>query len=83
MKSGIVLIPFQDGLTGTAFKVNDKFKGDSKRFEELLKVGLISETKEGSDKESKKSNKKSVEKDNKEESETKEGSDEESTTDSE
>ncbi len=79
MKSGKILIPFQDGNTGIAYKINDDFKASSKRFDELLKAGLISENKKGSDKESKKS----VEKDNKEESENKKGSDKESTTDSE
>ena len=46
MKSGIVLIPFVDGKTGNAYKVNDNFKAQKKRFEELLKAGLISDGKE-------------------------------------
>lgn len=46
MKSGIVLIPFVDGKTGNAYKVNDDFKANKKRFEELLKSGLISDGKE-------------------------------------
>ena len=46
MKSGIVLIPFVDGKTGNAYKVNDDFKANKKRFEELLKAGLISDGKE-------------------------------------
>ena len=76
MKTGKVLIPFQDGTTGTAYKINNEFKGSSKRFEELLKAGLISESKEDSDKESKKSNKKSVETNskNEEDSDNKEDS---------
>lgn len=51
MKSGIVLIPFVDGKTGTAYKVNDDFKANKKRFEELLKAGLISDGKEVSEEE--------------------------------
>lgn len=51
MKSGIVLIPFVDGKTGTAYKVNDNFKANKKRFEELLKAGLISDGKEVSEEE--------------------------------
>ena len=43
MKSGIVLIPFVDGKTGTAYKINDDFKANKKRFDELLKAGLISD----------------------------------------
>ena len=46
MKSGIVLIPFVDGKTGTAYKINDDFKANKKRFEELLKAGLVSDGKE-------------------------------------
>ena len=46
MKSGIVLIPFVDGKTGTAYKINDDFKANKKRFDELLKAGLISDGKE-------------------------------------
>ena len=49
MKSGIVLIPFVDGKTGNAYKVNDDFKANKKRFEELLKAGLISDGKEVSE----------------------------------
>lgn len=51
MKSGIVLVPFVDGKTGTAYKVNDDFKANKKRFEELLKAGLISDGKEVSEEE--------------------------------
>lgn len=51
MKSGIVLIPFVDGKTGTAYKVNNDFKANKKRFEELLKAGLISDGKEVSEEE--------------------------------
>lgn len=51
MKSGIVLIPFVDGKTGNAYKVNDDFKANKKRFEELLKAGLISDGKEVPEKE--------------------------------
>ena len=51
MKSGIVLIPFQDGKTGNAYKVNDDFKANKKRFEELLKACLISDGKEVSEEE--------------------------------
>lgn len=46
MKSGIVLIPFVDGKTGNAYQINDDFKANKKRFEELLKAGLISDDKE-------------------------------------
>ena len=46
MKSGIVLIPFVDGKTGTAYQINDDFKANKKRFDELLKAGLISDGKE-------------------------------------
>lgn len=46
MKSGIVLIPFVDGKTGTAYKINNDFKANKKRFDELLKAGLISDGKE-------------------------------------
>ncbi len=46
MKSGIVLIPFVDGKTGTAYKINADFKANKKRFDELLKAGLISDGKE-------------------------------------
>ena len=51
MKSGIVLIPFVDRKTGNAYKVNDDFKANKKRFEELLKAGLISDGKEVSEEE--------------------------------
>ena len=46
MKSGIVLIPFVDGKTGNAYQINNDFKANKKRFEELLKAGLISDGKE-------------------------------------
>lgn len=49
MKSGIVLIPFVDGKTGKAYEANDDFKAPKKRFEELLKAGLISDGKEVSE----------------------------------
>lgn len=49
MKSGIVLIPFVDGKTGKPYEVNDNFKAQKKRFEELLKAGLISDGKEVSE----------------------------------
>ena len=51
MKSGIVLIPFVDGKTGNAYQINDDFKANKKRFEELLKAGLISDGKEVSEEE--------------------------------
>ena len=51
MKSGIVLIPFVDGKTGTAYQINDDFKANKKRFDELLKAGLISDGKEVSEEE--------------------------------
>lgn len=51
MKTGIVIVPFVDGKTGTAYKVNDDFKANKKRFEELLKAGLISDGKEVSEEE--------------------------------
>lgn len=46
MKTGIVIVPFVDGKTGNTYKVNDNFKAQKKRFEELLKAGLISDGKE-------------------------------------
>lgn len=46
MKSGIVIVPFVDGKTGNAYQINDDFKANKKRFEELLKAGLISDGKE-------------------------------------
>lgn len=51
MKSGIVLIPFVDGKTGNAYQINDDFKANKKRFEELLKEGLISDGKKVSEEE--------------------------------
>lgn len=51
MKSGIVLIPFVDGKTGNAYQINNDFKANKKRFEELLKAGLISDGKEVSEEE--------------------------------
>ena len=51
MKSGIVLIPFVDKKTGTAYQINDDFKANKKRFDELLKAGLISDGKEVSEEE--------------------------------
>lgn len=46
MKTGIVIVPFVDGKTGNAYQINDDFKANKKRFEELLKAGLISDGKE-------------------------------------
>lgn len=46
MKSGKVLIPFVDYKTGKPYQINDEFTGNKKRFEELLKAGLISDGKE-------------------------------------
>ena len=51
MKTGIVIVPFVDGKTGNTYKVNDNFKAQKKRFEELLKAGLISDGKEVSEEE--------------------------------
>ena len=69
MKSGIVLIPFVDGKTGTAYKVNDDFKANKKRFEELLKAGLISDGKEVSEEETEEiQNEETVEEETEEES---------------
>ena len=51
MKTGIVIVPFVDGKTGVAYKVNNDFKANKKRFEELLKAGLISDGKEVSEEE--------------------------------
>ena len=69
MKSGIVLIPFVDGKTGNAYKVNDDFKVNKKRFEELLKAGLISDGKEVSEEETEEvQNEETVEEETEEES---------------
>lgn len=69
MKSGIVLIPFVDGKTGTAYKVNNDFKANKKRFEELLKAGLISDGKEVSEEETEEiQNEETVEEETEEES---------------
>lgn len=46
MKTGIVIVPFVDGKTGNAYQINDDFKANKKRFDELLKAGLISDGKE-------------------------------------
>ena len=46
MKTGIVIVPFVDGKTGNAYQINNDFKANKKRFEELLKAGLISDGKE-------------------------------------
>ena len=46
MKTGIVIVPFVDGKTGNAYQINDDFKANKKRFEELLEAGLISDGKE-------------------------------------
>ena len=46
MKSGKVLIPFVDYKNGKPYQVNDKFTCNKKRFEELLKAGLISDGKD-------------------------------------
>lgn len=51
MKTGIVIVPFVDGKTGNAYQINDDFKANKKRFEELLKAGLISDGKEVSEEE--------------------------------
>lgn len=70
MKSGIVLIPFVDGKTGNAYKVNDDFKANKKRFEELLKAGLISDGKEVSEEETEEvQNEETVEEETEEEEE--------------
>lgn len=46
MKTGIVIVPFVDGKTGNTYQINDDFKANKKRFEELLEAGLISDGKE-------------------------------------
>ena len=51
MKTGIVIVPFVDGKTGNAYQINDDYKANKKRFEKLLKAGLISDGKEVSEEE--------------------------------
>lgn len=43
MKNGYVIVPFVDSKTGISYNSDDEFKGNKKRFDELVKMGLISE----------------------------------------